>query len=405
MCERNRSRKNHWRRIPPGPVVSCCSTEKAARDPAGETNINGYRALSKGGESSYICSKTFDHSEVVVKKKLIEMMLVSCLIACLHLLFSGCGDKPVEPKVKMNPNLKFLTRGHDIYIFEGQSSAEFPNWSPDGSKIYYLNVIGIWQGGFTYEVKQIRQIDTSGTNDVVLFEGNYIYLTLSPDCTTFATDIYEQISHAFPGGRPVLIDIATGTIDTLDIDTSLRVGPLEFTPSGDSLIYYAMYIDSVNGSALTYYYWGAFYAYDLSTDSSHFLFTENPFLVSGLAITPDGKKIVTAGTIRSIDNPSDVKELHNVGIWQTLSPSGDSVIGGFGDSPVRATYVSLTHLDSDSLIKNLWLIETETPTYVYSEFRFSPDGRSLALCIAGILSEGSGNDYSHNAIYLLTNFD
>jgi hypothetical protein len=255
---------------------------------------------------------------------------------------------------------------------------------------------------FHVDTKQIREISVTGGESKVLFEGPYLFLALSPDGSTFATNLQNTVG--IIGGRPLLIDIATGNVDSLPIDTSLKSLFLEFIPSGDSLVFYAYYKDSVDGNYQTNYYWGAFYAFDLNTRTNHQLFTENPLLVAGMAITPDGKKIVTAGKIRNIDG-TGVKEVTNVGIWQTLSPSGDTVVGGFGLTVLRSTYVVEAYLPSDSLMQKLWLIETERNSYVYSEFSLSPDGQILALCIASRLSGGSGHDYGRNAIYLLTSFD
>ncbi len=325
-------------------------------------------------------------------------ILIGCLLA---LIPCACSEKGTEPKEQMNPYLKFLTHGHPIDGFDSNLSTEFPVWSLDGSKIYYLNVAGFWQYGYTYSKKQIWEIDTSGVNTSLLFEGNFICLNISPDGTTLATNIDRSTVTGFPGGTPALIDLATGAIDTLVIDTALRSLYLEFTPSGDSLMYYATFLDSLHGNWMTQYYWGAFYAYDLIDRTHHQLFLEDPSLVAGFAITRDGKQIIAAGRIRNIDG-SEARPLLNVGVWPTLSASGDTIVSGFGPWLLRSTTVAVTDLVTESKLKNIWLLNGGQYVYVYAEFRLSPDGKQLALCQTLLLPGGSGLDFSIHYLYLLT---
>jgi len=308
-------------------------------------------------------------------------ILVSSIVLLLALLFLACSN-PTEPEATDNPYLRRLAVGEPYDGFPHGGSVNFPVWSPDGSSIYYLNILGIWSEGILRQNKQIRKIDASGGESEVVMEGNFIYLAISPDGSKLASNI-DNGGRAIPLGRgkPVIIDIASKTVDTLDIDAPLESGPVRFSITGDSLFFYAFYIDSIKGSWISSYYWGAFFVYDLNNGTCTKLFEENPYLVAGFDITPDGQKIVASGKIRNIDG-SDEQQLTNVGIWQTISPDGNYVVGGFGRELFRGNYVSLTYLPDDSLIRNLDLFAD--PAALYGEFSFSPDGNKIAfaVCVA-----------------------
>lgn len=328
-------------------------------------------------------------------------VFLKCVILIFSFLIfiSGCGKKGADPEeIQVNPNLKFLTAGYPIDHFDGNYSTEFPTWSLDGSKIYFLNVIGFWQYA-AYEKRQIWSIDTAGINSSLLFEGPFVGLNLSPDGSKLVTNINRETLISYPGGTPLLIDINSGEMDTLEVDSSLLSLYLEFTPSGDSLIYFATFLDSLRGNIYTNYYWGAFYAFDLIERTNHMLFMENPALVAGMAITPDGRQIIAAGKIRNLDGGGE-RELQNVGVWPTVSASGDTIISGFGPWLLRSTSVVMTDLTSESKLKELFLFKGEQ--YVYAEFRLSPNGCQLIICSTHLLQEGTGMDFGHHVLYILT---
>jgi Tol biopolymer transport system component len=328
--------------------------------------------------------------------------LILLLSAVIGIIGCSDDDKPTKSDgEKLDPHVKEVVRGSTVDpLLPGTASVDFPNWSPDGSRIYYMNIGGNWQDEYTYPRKEIRVVDTSGTNSELLFEGPYLFLTLSPDGSKFATNIERLIYGGFWGGHPVLIDIASGQIDPLPVDTSLQCSMAAFTPSGDSLIFYATYQDTINGNTRTNYYWGSFYAFDIKTRQVHKLFPENPFYVAGLDITPDGRRIISAGQSRLMDGTGAIGFI-NVGIWQSLSPSGDSVIGAFGLTPWRGTYVALTELATDTRLKKMYPI-TPVDQFVFFEFQYSPDGKRVAFCASVRLSEGSGFDFGLSRIFILT---
>lgn len=298
------------------------------------------------------------------------------LLAVLTL--AACGDGPTKPKdFILNPNLRLLTGGVPLQGMEEKflESAEFPVWSPDGSKIYFLNVIGNWQEGSTDPGKEIRMIDAEGGPSTVLFADNYMFLSISPDGSKFLTTIEEPPFPGYHGGQLAMLDIASRSVDTLPIPDSLRASSAEFTPSGDSIIFFATFVDTINQSPRLPPYWGGYFLFDLSTRTTKFMYDQEPFLVSGLAVTPDGQNFISVGKMWRTDG-SGMTELSNVGIWPSLSPSGDTVLSAVGFSPLKGPTVNLTDLPRDSGIADLVLLQEGA---FYSEFRFSPDGTRIAL--------------------------
>ncbi len=328
-----------------------------------------------------------------------KMIVCESVFLLAVLTLAACGDGPTDPDdFILNPNLRMLTFGVPLEGMDEKflESAEFPVWSPDGSKIYFLNVIGNWQEEFLNPGGEIRINDADGGPSTVLFTGDYLFLSVSPDGSRLLTTIEERVFPGYHGGQLAMLDIASRAVDTLPIPDSLRASSAEFTPSGDSIIFFATFVDTINQSPRLPPYWGGYFLFDLSTRTTKFLYDQEPYLVSGLAITPDGQNFISAGKKWRTDG-AGVTELSNVGIWPSLSPSGDTLLSAVGFSPLKGTTVNLTNLPSDSAFAKLVLLKQGA---FYSEFSFSPDGTRIAFMATSGLPEG-GLNFGRSGIYVL----
>lgn len=320
--------------------------------------------------------------------------LIALLLICW-----GCSDKVIDggpDQVPEYTNLQLVAKGVPFTYHDDGPSANFPLWAPDGKTVYFMNILGNWWEEYTYKRKQIRRITEIGGESEVLFEDNYLFLTLSDDGTTFASTIDNSVGRTYPGGNPlVLIDIASGAVDTLVFDTSIRCStPPRLSPSGDSLFFYGTYVDSTDGTYETGWLWGSFFVYDLSSGTYEKLFDENPYLVAGFDLYNGGSQIISAGKIRNLDG-TVVVNLKNVGMWQRIAPDGQSIVGAFGYDFQHGNRVNLVKVPDDRLLDSLDLNDE----LIYSEFDISPDGLRILMSVSFQLPLG-GFFLSSSQIYM-----
>lgn len=304
--------------------------------------------------------------DVMQKVALILLVMVLPFLSC------GKGTDPEPPEQwPQNPNLELLTKPHDP---GGERFWECvsPVWSPDGSRIYYIESRGEWSEDY-YHKGDIWVIDNDGGNAESIIRGEYVHLAISPSGDKVATVIREY-TYGFPGGTLVVIDLNSVTEDTVPMpNTSAFVADVEFMPTGDQLVYYAMYGSGHSDPD------DGFYLYDFADSTTTLLFNEEWTAgFGGFDISPDGEEIVTVNKIRRLDGSGE-RVLQVGGVWPEFSPDGEKIISvsGIGSYLLGGPFEHLVDAVSGELISELDLQTHELSTSAF--FAWSSDGGRIVF--------------------------
>lgn len=298
--------------------------------------------------------------------------ILSIILIPACLILAGCSKstKPEPPGWERNPSLTLLTRAHfppDDRCWE----CSFPVWSPNEDKIYYIESRGEWWEFFGGGHKgNIWVIDTNGENAHKITEGDYLYLTISPDGNKLAT-LIRNYKYSYPGGTLVLIDLNTLKQYRVTMpDTGAFVFGAEFTPQGDKIVYYAVFgYQSPTPEA--------YYSFNFKDSTTSLLFAEDWSKFGGFDLY--GDEIATVNKIRKLDGSGE-KDLMIAGVWPELSPDGERLlsVGGFGSAyRIGGNMMHLVDAKIGTLITDL-----DVQTYELSTVAFpywSPDGKKIVF--------------------------
>jgi hypothetical protein len=294
--------------------------------------------------------------------------LLCLVLVALGLLLLDCNKstKPEPPGWERNPDLSFLTKTHsppDAMYWE----CSFPVWSPDGNKIYYIESRAEWWEPSLGHKGNIWVIDPDGENAEMIKEGDYLYLSISPDGQRLVTMI-RNYKHSYPGGTLVLIDINTLEQDTIPMpDTGAFVFGAEFTPFEDKLIYYAVFgYDSPTPEG--------FYCFDFKDSSTTLLFKDEWTSYGGFDL--NGDEIVTINKIRKLDGSGE-RTLIRSGVWPEFSPDGKKIlsVSGYGVYLFGGNLMHMVCAEAGTLIEDL---DVQTHELSTAAFPFwSPDGNKI----------------------------
>jgi Tol biopolymer transport system component len=297
--------------------------------------------------------------------------LVWLVLITLGLLLLDCNKstEPEPPGWERNPNLTLLTRAHfppDDRCWE----CSFPVWSPDGNKIYYIESRAEWWEPSLGHKGNIWVIDPDGENAEMIKEGDYLYLSISPDGRSLVTMI-RNYKHSYPGGTLVLIDISTMEQDTIPIpDTGAFVLGAEFTPQGDKIVYYAVFgYQSPTPEA--------YYSFNFKDSTTSLLFEEDWSKFGGFDLY--GDEITTVNKIRKLDGSGE-KDLMIAGVWPEFSPDGERLlsVGGFGSAyRIGGNVMHLVDAKTGTLITDLDVQAYELSTVAFPYW--SPDGKKIVF--------------------------
>jgi RNA polymerase sigma factor (sigma-70 family) len=222
--------------------------------------------------------------------------------------------------------------------------------SPDGTALaaacHVDRTIRLW------DVPGGKPLARTGGHD-----GGVAFLAVSPDGRRVATSAYDGTTRVW--------DAATGR----QLRQFDRSGPCAFTPDGESLISGGLRDGTVR-------------AWDLATGRELWQFRDHPGSIRAMALTPDGKRLVTAGndsTLRLWDLTTR-RLVHDFGGKQAEWPHGLalSADGATLASLHNNRGVRLWDVASGKLLRHLPM-EGDCTT---GSLAFAPDGRTLAASCA-----------------------
>jgi hypothetical protein len=292
------------------------------------------------------------------------------LIVSVCIIPINCSKKSTPPeKWERNPNLALLTKPHFPTEEEkGLWECCSPVWSPDGSKVFYIERRLAWwdpQGN----KGNIWVIESSDENAHVIKEGDYLYLSMSPGGDKLAA-LIRSYKYSFPGGTLALVDLNNLSEDeVIAVDTEAFVLGVRFSSDGDNLIYYAYFEDEGPKQA-------GFYSHDLKDSTSSFLFPESWEDYRGFDV--NGDWIVTLKRMRKLDG-SESRELMIYGMWPSFRPDGQVFVSetGFGAYVNGGDEMHMIDAQADTLITYLDVRTHELSTASFPNW--SPDGNRIVF--------------------------
>lgn len=230
----------------------------------------------------------------------------------------------------------------------GRGSAEFAQFTPDGSLLAVGGTVGVW----LYEPTNLA---TESEPPVLLSDGEARAIAISPDGTTLAVSEYD--------GDIALWDIAAQSASAM-IDPSYGTDNMTYSPDGTLLALNA-------GSS-------GILLYDLAASTE--LRLEGSFRSEAeVSFSPDGEWLAAAGSDNAVylwNVPGSAEGAKLAGHSSTpvtisFSPDG-TVLTGAGDSTIR-----LWNSADGTEIANISTIEDE-PLGRINQVIFSPDGSLFA---------------------------
>lgn len=289
------------------------------------------------------------------------------ILISFGLFLTNCS-KPTKPEFKRNPNLTFLTRAHDPIGDEGFWECSFPVFSADGNKVYYIESRLEWWE-FEGHKGDIWVIDGDGRNAKRVKEGDYVYLSISPDGKDLVSSI-RNYKYSSPGGTLVLIDLNTLEEYIVPMpDTDAFVFGAEFTTDQTKLIYYAVFgYDSPTPEG--------FYSFDLADSSTKLLFGEDWKEYFGFDV--HGDELATYSQIRKLDGTAG-RALQMGGVWPEFSPDGKRLITitGIGAYIWGGDKMHMVDASTGELIGDLNVQTYELCTSAFPYW--SPDGTKIVF--------------------------
>jgi WD40 repeat protein len=236
-----------------------------------------------------------------------------------------------------------------------------PVWSPDASKIYYIENRGDLMMKDGHKAN-IWVVDTSGENAHQVKEGKYVCLSISPSGEKLAAISRNYDS---PGGGGDVVALGSDgsgeqTIFTSGSDSSAL--DVKFVPEEDKLIYYAVFENSITEHRV--------YSYDFKDETTALLFKEQPggvfagFDVCGNEIVRSFSSHTKVISLENFEERLDIR-----GVRPKFSPKGNKII--------TAPLFSLFDTNSGALISKL---DVQTHYNSIADFpSWSPDGKKIVF--------------------------
>ena len=195
------------------------------------------------------------------KKKVILWFLILCYI------LGGCWCNPFEPKFKRNPNLRLLVSANLRDCFN-------PVFPPDGKKIYYLRTSEYKH--FFNDGGQLRCVNSDGSDDRLILDGEFGSLAISPNGDKLAVTIDAS---CYYGGKIGIVDTLGENLETLNTSND-SILSIEFSSDGQHLYYYDKHYGyfkiGIDGTLETKLFdtQAIFWGFDISNDDKYLIFSD-----------------------------------------------------------------------------------------------------------------------------------
>ena len=158
---------------------------------------------------------------LVTSKKDTFSFLILIILFLIGGFLGGCRFQP-------NPDLEFLTESE-----EDRGSCLFPQWAPNGDKIYYLDgSFSPYKSDCCGELWEIK-VSTRKKKKIIGGEGNWFTdFTLSPNSKKVALINHDEI---------FLLNLTTMELDTVFSLSGGRIEDVVFSSKGDKIFYSVEY--------------------------------------------------------------------------------------------------------------------------------------------------------------------